>query len=170
MFMVVFDLFQSKVDESEFVLGKTNWRGFYGDIKEEPPPGILNPLVNSAHTTCFVHNNNYGNVVTWSLHTCVFIYVKNAPVILFSKKQKNFESSMFSSEFLAMRITRYISVLLRYKLRIFGVLLDRTSDVMYDNQGVVNNTSLSKYTLGNKQNILNYHVVRKESESGILWV
>ena len=62
------------------------------------------PLGMSAHTVCFVDANHYGNVVTRSLHTNVLIYVMNVPIICFSKKQNNVESSMFGSKFVAMHI------------------------------------------------------------------
>ena len=52
----------------------------------------------------------------------------------------------------------------------FGVLLDVPSYVMCDNQGMVNNIILSKYTLGQKYNELNYHVVHEVAAKGILRV
>ena len=59
---------------------------------------------------------------------------------------------------------------LRYKLRMFGVPLDRPTDTMCGNQGVVKNTSLPQSTLGNKHNAFNYHVVREAAAVGILRV
>ena len=56
--------FQPKVDESVFVSGTMDWKDFYGDIEEELLPGMTEPLVNSAHTACFVDANHDGNVVT----------------------------------------------------------------------------------------------------------
>ena len=51
----------------------------------------------------------------------------------------------------------------------FGVPLDGPTDVMCDNQGVVNQTRLPQSTLGKKHNLVNYHVVHKASASGIPW-
>ena len=45
MYRVLFDTFQPKVDESAFASGATYWKDFYGDIKEDIPPGIPYPLV-----------------------------------------------------------------------------------------------------------------------------
>ena len=50
----------------------------------------------------------------------------------------------------------------------FGVLLDGPSDVTRDNQVVVNNMSLSQYTLVKKHKAVYYHVVRKTAEVIIL--
>ena len=84
-----------------FASGTTYRKDFYEDIKEELPPGIMETLGTSAHTICFVDANHAGNIVTWSFHTSVFIYVMNAPIIWFSKKQNTVESSTFGSEFVA---------------------------------------------------------------------
>ena len=69
-----------------------------------------------------------------------------------------------------MRIARDLIVALYCKLRMFGVPLDGPSDVMCDNQVVVNNTSLTQSSLGKKHNILNCHGVREAAAAGILWV
>ena len=55
---------------------------------------------------------------------------------------------MFVSEFVAVWISEDLILALRYKLRIFGVLLYGMSYAVSDNQGVVNNTSLPQYNLG----------------------
>jgi hypothetical protein len=93
MSRIVFDPYQSKVDESAFASGTTDWKDFYGDITEELPPGMPEPLGKSAHTTCFVDANHAGNVVTRRSHSGILIYVMNAPIIWFSKKQITVESS-----------------------------------------------------------------------------
>ena len=98
------------------------------------------------------------------------IYVITAPIILFSKKQNTVESSTFGSEFLDMRIARYLIVAIHYKLRSFGVPLDRTSDMMWGNQGLVNNTGRTQYDWGNKHNIVNCHFVREAAAARILRV
>ena len=69
---------------------------------------------------------------------------------------------------MAMRITSDIIPALHYKLKRFGVLLDRLSDAMCDNQGVVKKKILTQCTLGKKHNAVNYHVVREAYTSGIL--
>ena len=106
MSRAVFDLFQPKVDESEFTSGKMKCNDFYGDTEEYLLPGMLQKMVKSPHMSCFVDSNHAGNAVTRSLHKGILIYVTNAPIIWFSKKQNNVESSTFGSEFTAMRIPR----------------------------------------------------------------
>ena len=91
----------------------------------------------------------------------------NLPIIWLSKKQNDIESSTFGSDFLAMRIAKDIIVALHLKIRTFGVPLDGPSNVLCDNQGVVNNTRLPQSTLGKKKNAVNYHVVHKAAATGI---
>ena len=69
-----------------------------------------------------------------------------------------------------MMIVIYIIIVLSYKLITFGIPLDRPSNFMCDNQGLVNKTILSQSTLGKKQNLVNYHVVCKAAAAVILRV
>ena len=94
----------------------------------------------------------------------------NAPIIWFSKKKNTVESSTFGSKFVALRIAQDLIVALRYKLRMFSVLLDKPTDVMCDNQGVVKNTILPQTTLRKKHNAVNYYMVREAAATGILRV
>ena len=50
----------------------------------------------------------------------------------------------------------------------FGVLLNVSVDVFYDNHGVVMNASKPESTLQKKHNAINYHAVREEAVVGIL--
>ena len=81
MYRLLFGPFQQKFYDSAFVPRTTDWKDFYGDIEEELPLWIPDPLGKSSHTTCFVDSNHAGNVVTWTSHTGVLIYVMNAPII-----------------------------------------------------------------------------------------
>ena len=134
MSRVLFDTFQSIINESAFEMGATDQKDFYGEVKEQFPLGILELLINSAHMTYFFNAYHAVNVATQRLHTGVLIYVINVPIIWFSKNQNTVQSSMFGYEFVAMWITRDLIILLCYKLRMFGVPLDGPYDVRCDNQ------------------------------------
>ena len=64
------------------------------------------PLGRSVSTHAFVDANHAGNVVTRRSHSGIIIYVNNAPIIWFSKRQNTFKSSTFGSELVSMRICR----------------------------------------------------------------
>ena len=63
---VVFYQFQPKADESEFESGTSDWKDLYGDIKEELPPGMSEPLGKNTHMMCFFYYNHIGEIVTLS--------------------------------------------------------------------------------------------------------
>ena len=80
------------------------------------------------------------------------------------------EAETFGSEFVALFRCKELIVVLRYKLRMFGVPLDGPADVFCDNLGLVMNTSKPEYTLQKKHNAINYHAVREAAVAGILIV
>jgi hypothetical protein len=156
--------------ENDVFQHNADWKDFYGDVIEELPPDMPEPLGKAVLISCFVDANHAGNVVTRRSHTGIIIFVMNAPIIWFSKKQNTVESSTFGSELVALRIAKELIVALRIKLRMFGVPVDGPADVYCDNQGVVNNTSKPESTLSKKHNSINYHIVREAAAAGILRV
>ena len=121
-------------------------------------------------TSAFVDANHAGNVVTRRSHTGIILYVQNAPIMWFSKRQNTVETSTFGSELVALRICKEMIVALRYKLRMFGVDIDGPTDVFCDNSGVVENCSRPESVLAKKHNAINYHAVREAVAAGILRV
>jgi hypothetical protein len=126
-------------DASSPTLDLTNqpadWRPFYGDLKEEEPRHMPEPLGKSVDISCFVNANHAGNVITRRSHTGILIFVQNALIMWYSKKQNTVESSTFGSELVALRIARDLLVALRIKLKMFGVLINGPANVFCDNQG-----------------------------------
>ncbi|KAL7470557.1 hypothetical protein ACHAXS_010804 [Conticribra weissflogii] len=118
------------------------WKEFYGDVVEELPSDLPEPLGNHIKVTTFVDSNHSGNVVTRCSHTGVLIFVNNAPIITFSKKQNTVESSTFGSELVAMPIVRDLTVAIGIKQRMFGVPIDGPADFLCDNNGVEKNSSI----------------------------
>jgi len=170
-FSIVFDPKDIQLDEQAFAaVDIKEWREFYGDVEEELPRRMPEPRGNAVDITCFVDANHAGNLVTRRSHTGVLIFVQNAPIMWFSKKQNTVESSSFGSEFVALRIAKELIVALRYKLRMFGVPLRGPASVLCDNQGVVKNASVPESTLTKRHNAINYHSVREAAAAGIIRV
>ena len=165
---IVFDASRPVVDEDRFA--KVDWKETYGELIEEFPPKMPKPRGNSVVISCFVDADHAGNKVTRRSHTGILIWVNNAPIIWYSKRQNTVETSTFGSELVAMRIAKELIVALRYKLRMFGVPIDGPANVYCDNQGVVKNTSLPESTLSKKHNAINYHTVREAAAADILRV
>jgi hypothetical protein len=72
----------------------------------------------------------------------VLVFVNNALISWFSKRQNTVERSTFGSEFVALQIAVEQLEALRCKLRMFGVPIDGLADACHDNQSVVDSLSL----------------------------
>jgi hypothetical protein len=165
---VVFDPRRVKLDESTFAHG--DWTEFYGDVKEEDPPDMPEPLGEPVVMTCFVDANHAGNKVTRRSHTGIIIFLNNAVIQVYSKRQNTVESSTFGSELVAMRIARDLITAMRIKLKCFGVPIDGPANVFGDNEAVYKNTSNPDSTLSKKHNAINYHICREAVAAGIMRV
>jgi hypothetical protein len=55
-------------------------------------------------------------LVTRRSHSGILIFVQNAPILFYSKRQNSVETSTFCSEFVALRTGEEMIAGLRYKL------------------------------------------------------
>ena len=94
------------------------------------------------------------------------IFVNNALINSFNKRQNTVESSSYGSEMVAMRLARDFIVEMRIKLKMFGVPVRGPANVYCDNKGVVSNTSIPESILTS----INYHGIRESVAAGILRV
>jgi hypothetical protein len=166
---IVFDPTDPWIDKTAFY-PFADWTDFSGDAKEEVLANVPEPRGKPVNILCFVDSNHAGNVITRRLHTGILIFVQNAPIIYYSKRQHTVETSTFGSEFVAMKVAKELIVALRYKLGMFGVPITGPVNVLGENQGVVKNTSIPKSTLNKKHVSIAYHIVRKAAAQGILRV
>jgi hypothetical protein len=157
------------IDRSGFN-GTADWAEFYGDVVEEDPPGMPEPLGKPVEIFVFCDSDHASNVVTRRSHSGVFLFAQNALIRSFSKKQNTVEASTYGAELVAMRIARDMIVELRLKLKSIGVPMVGPANVFCDNQGVVKNTSIPESTLSKKHNSINYHIVREAAAAQILRV
>jgi hypothetical protein len=165
---IIFDPTEPYHDPAYFI--DQDWTEFYGDVEEELPPKMPEPLGRPVTISTFVDANHAGNVVTRRSHTGILIYLQNTPVIWQSRRQNTVETSTFGSEFVALRTARDMIVALRYKLRMFGIPIEGPAYVYCDNQGVVKNVSIPESVLSKKHNAINYHAVRESVAANILRV
>jgi hypothetical protein len=166
---IVFDPTTPMLDEESFQ-HDVDWKPFYGDVTEEKSNDMPTPLGLPVNIACFVDANHAGNVITRRSHTGIIIFIQNAPIIWYSKKQNTVESSTFGSELVAMRVARDLIVALRIKLKLFSVPLLGPANVLCENQGVVKNTSIPESTLTKKHNAINYHIIQEAAAMGIIRV
>eukprot|EP00970_Alexandrium_tamarense_P000827 scaffold95_cov108-Alexandrium_tamarense.AAC.12 len=149
---------------------EADWSEFYPDAKEEDPPSMPEPLGEGVEITCFVDADHAGNKVTRRSHSGIMIFVQNALITSWSKRQNTVESSTFGSELVCMRQARDLLVALRIKLKMFGIRILKLANVWTDNNGVMKNTSIPTSMLGKKHNSINYHVGREAVAAGVMRV
>ena len=136
-------------------------------MKEEDPHDMPEPLGKPVIISAFVDANHAGNVVTRRSHTGIFIFLNNALIIAFSKKQNTVESATFGSELVGQRMLRDLIVGLRIKLKCFGIPIEGPTNVFSDNEAVYKNVSNPTSTLTKKHNAINYHICREAVAAGI---
>ena len=99
------------------------------------------------------------NFSTQRSHTFILIYLDNSLIIWFSRRKNTVEYSSFGSEFVALRIDMELLVSLRYKMGMFGVLIDGPVYVFCDNSSMTNNVTLPQSVLKKRHNAIFYHRV-----------
>ena len=167
--VAVMDPADKRCDSTRFN-SNANWEEIYGDITEDIPPDAPEPLGAPITITVFVDSDHASNAVTRRSHTGVLVFVQNALILSYCKRQNTVESATFGSELVAMRLARDLIVGLRVKLRMFGIPILGPANFFCDNEGVVKNTSIPESTLNKKHNSINYHVIRESVAQGIMQV
>jgi hypothetical protein len=149
------------------------WREFYPDAREHVPKNMPEPMGNVVRTSVYVDANHAGNLANRRSHTGVLLYVNNALISWYSKRQNTVEASSFGSEFVALRIATEMVEALRYKLRMFGVPIEGPTEVYCDNKSVVTNVSVPTSVLNKRHNAICYHRVREAQAAGyidVMWI
>ena len=130
------------------------------------PEALVKYLVIKA----YVDANHAGNMANRRSHSGIIVYVNNALIIWYSKRQNTVEASSFRSEFFSLMIATDMIEALRYKLRCFVIPVEYPAEVFCDNMSVVNNSSVPTSSLNKRHNTICYQRVRETQAVGILWV
>ena len=103
-----------------------------------------------------------GDKVIRRYRTGCVIYMNQATIYWFSKRQNVVECSTFGSEFIALKqFCEYIRWM-RYKLRILGIPVIGCLFLYNDNQSVLCNTCIPDSTLNKKNHAIEYHSFGEE--------
>eukprot|EP00978_Attheya_sp_CCMP212_P005282 scaffold11749_cov55-Attheya_sp.AAC.6 len=128
------------IDENVFT--KTDWSDtVYSTETPAAPINMPEALGNPVLISVFVDADHARNVVTRRSQTGILIYVNNAPIIWYTKKQNTVEAATYGSEFVAARIAVEMAEGLLYKLRMFGIAVELPIHIFCDNRSVVNSSS-----------------------------
>ena len=170
---IVFDGTYVPTDEqifSESVVDPEEWNEFYPEACEALPGKMIEPRGSPVKVRAYVDANHAGNLANRRSHTGIFIYVNNALITWYSKRQNTVESSSFGSEYVALRIATEMVEALRYKLRTFGIPIEGATEILCDNKAVVTNSSIPTSVLNKRHNAICYHRVREVQAAGTIRV
>jgi hypothetical protein len=162
---VVFDPTYPAVDMGTFI--KTEWKSMYGDVKKMIPSDAPIPRGKEVDLRLFVDSDHASEQFTRRSRTGFVIYLNIAPIVWFSKRQPNVESSVFGAEFVEMKNCIEACRGLSYTLRMMGVTLSGPTFVYGDNMYVVHNTQRPESVLKKKSNLICYHAVRESAAMGV---
>ena len=161
---MVFDPTYPDIDMNAFK--ECDWKEFYPGAKEAIPENKPEPRGKDVDLRLFVDADHAGDMVTRRSRTGFFIYMNMALVSWYSKKQATIETSVFGSEFVAMKVAMEVTRGLRYKLRMMGVPLTGPTYTYGDNMSVIHNTQRPESTLRKKSNAICYHAIRESVAMG----
>ena len=167
-----FDPARPVIDYSLFKTNKEDFKEQYRDAEEELPHRMPRPRGRPVSTTAFVDASHASNKKTRRSHTGYLIFINRAPVMWYSKRQQTVEASTFSSEFIAMKACIEAIQHLRFKLRMFGVPMDKghATNIFCDNESVVNNSTKLESEFNKKHTSIAYHYTRWNCAAGIVTV
>jgi hypothetical protein len=159
---MLFDPSLPQVDTSAFP--KQDWT--YStmsdeEMKEVLPPNMPKPRGKGFIIRCFVDADHAGDEITRRSRTGFIVYINNAPVYWYSKRQGSVESSTYQAEFTAMKEAAEYVRSLRYKLRMMGIPVEGSAYIFGDNKSVLANTMNPGSTLKKKCAAVAYHLIRE---------
>jgi hypothetical protein len=98
---VVFDPTYPAVYMDTFI--KTDRKSMYSDVKEMIPSDAPLPRGKEVYLRLFVDSDHAGEQFTRRSRMGFVLYLNMAPIVWFSKRQPNVESSVFGAEVVAMK-------------------------------------------------------------------
>jgi hypothetical protein len=161
---IILDPSYPEVDMSDFYGG--NWEEFYGDVEEPMPPNAPPPLGNPVTARLYTDSDLAGCKKTRRSRSGHILMINTALISAYSKKQATIETSVYGSEFLALKTGMEASRGLRYKLRMMGIPVLEPTYTYVDNMSVVHNSSRPESTLKKKSNSIAYNYCRESCAMG----
>ena len=143
---------------------------FYRDTEEAILVNITFARGNFMSTHFLVDANHSGDTETRQSHTRILLFCNSAPIICFKKRQNSVDSKTFGSEFTAINNSVDIKEALGYKLSMFGVPIDESTNIFCDSGAVCVNTTRPKLTLSKKHHSISYHRAREAAAAGMVIV
>ena len=158
---IVLDDGEAPVRKEAMINDGFDWTEFYADAEELIPDNMPESTGKLTKITCYVDADHARDTVTRRSVTGLILLVNNTPVYWKSTRQMTVETSTYGSEMVASRMGIDLIIEFRYKLRMLGMEVERTSMMVGDNMSVVLNTTLPSSQLKKKNQSCNYHRIRE---------
>ena len=165
---IFLDLQHPDIDKCSFT--KCDWTDFNRDTDERVPSDMPPPRGHAVLTHCFIDSDHTGDKVTRRSQTGLLLFVNCAPVVWYSKRQNTVETSTFGSDFIAMKTTVEQIEALRYKLRMFSIPIEGSTNIFCDNEAVFKNMTMPDSKLKKKHTSICYHRCREAVASETIQV
>ena len=147
-------------DYSELEYEEYNWaKTVYGDIREQVPEGIPDPLGNYVMLSHYYDANLYHDVVTGQSVTGILHFMNKMPIDWYSKKQATVETATYGSKFIAACTCIDQVIDLRLTLHYLGVPIRDVSYIFGDNKTIVQSATHPHAKLHKWHNALSFHWV-----------
>jgi hypothetical protein len=156
-------------DYSDLPDTEQDWlESVYGDVKEEIPTDIPEPLGKPVVHTCYFDANLYHCMMTGRSVTGVLDFLNQTPIDWYSKKQATVETATYGSEFVAGRTAVERTMDMRSTLRYLGVPIKGKTIMFGDNESMIKSSAYPHATLKKRHNALSFHRVREALASNML--
>jgi hypothetical protein len=122
---IPFDPTYPEIDHQKFC--RNDWRRFYDNVEEPIPPNPSETLGKPVVIRIYVDSDHASDHMTRRSRTGYIMFLNNAVINWYSKKQGSVEGATFGSEFMAMKTAAEVNRGFRYKLGMMGVPIDGTT-------------------------------------------
>jgi hypothetical protein len=156
---MVFDPSHHYIDLSTFK--ECVRKEFYGGVKENMPPNMSEPRGKEVELRLYVDADHAGDQLIRRSRTGFFLFLNTAPMLWYSKQQATVETSVFGSEFVALKVGMEMTRGFRYKLWMMGIPIVGPAFVYGDHMSVLHNTQRPELMLMKKSNSVCYHYCRE---------
>ena len=137
-----------------------NMKILYPDATDHIPPNMPWSLGKILQVNAFVAVDLTGEQATRRSQTGILIYYNMVPIIWSSRRKNTVQVSTFGAESIAMHTMIDILLVLRYKLRIFSILIDGPCNMFCDNEAATKSSINPHDTL--KKNKSQLHSIKRE--------
>ena len=157
---MVFDPSEPEIIDTDFP--QEDWStSVYDGVKESLPHNAPEERGQGFIIRTYVDSDHAGLELTRRSRTGFLVFLNNAPIYWFSRKQNCIQTSSHGSELHAMKVCCEYLRGLGYKLRMMGIPVDHPCYIYGDNKSVLVNSSVPTSILKKKSSSIAYHFVRE---------